>query len=62
MAKYYLLTGDTSQVSTFSFHKIKLSVNNRYLFSKLSFTYRVNVNHDIVNHCHHTLSTLLVWE
>ena len=41
MPKYYLLAGDTSQVSIFSLHKIK----NIDLSSKLSPAYRVNVNH-----------------
>ena len=44
--KYYLLAGYSSQVSIFSLHKIKMSKQHiAYLSSKLSLTYRLNVNH-----------------
>ena len=45
LAVYYLLDGDTSQVSGFFPDINKNDKNNIDLSSKLSLTYRVNVNH-----------------
>ena len=53
--KYYLLVGDTNQVSIFSLHKIKMSTQRRFVL-KLSLAYRGNVNHQ--QSAHHPLSTL----
>ena len=45
MPKYYLLAGDTSQISIlFPYIRYKLA-NSIDLFSKLFLTYRVKVNH-----------------
>ena len=42
MPRYYLLAGDTSHVSIFSLHNIKISNQHR---SALPLTYRFNVYH-----------------